>query len=147
MPKKYRVYTQEQKADALAAYASTGNAKGTAKKMGVPGSTMRDWIADPEKAAPAAKREAAKRDLLKELDTARWAYLDRLSDPAVVNQERGYYAAQTFKTLNEAHQLLSGGPTARFSLADYLRGAGFGKADSLEGEFKEVPAAVTGGTT
>ena len=37
--------------------------------------------------------------------------------------QAGYYAAMTLKALNEAHQLLSGGPTARIegNLADFLR--------------------------
>ena len=43
----------------------------------------------------------------------------------------------TFKQLNEAHQLLSGGPTQRFSLADYLRGT-IMKTEAVEGEFQEV---------
>jgi transposase-like protein len=130
-----RHYTEQQKADALATYDSTLNVNGTAKKHGLPENTFRRWLKKRDIMVPIEKQEAAKRDLLGELDKARWLYLDRLTEDQAVKTTSGYYAAITFKTLNEAHQLLSGGPTARFSLADYLRGVG--RTDSIDGEFKE----------
>lgn len=133
---RIRKYTEQQKADALAVYDSTLSAKGTAKKMGIPSRTLRDWLKDRDKAARAEVRDESKRVLLAELDKARWAYLDRLMESEAISQTSGYYAAQTFKTLNEAHQLLSGGPTARFSLADYLRGAMSEPQPAIEAEFK-----------
>jgi hypothetical protein len=145
---RYRHYTEQQRADTLAVFDSSLSVRGTARKMGIPTTTVRDWLADRNKAAPPEKQEAAKRDLLLALDEARWLYLDRLTEPNAVKTTSGYYAAITFKTLNEAHQLLRGGPTARFSLADFLRGAGFGKTDAVEGEFQEVKPipSQTGGS-
>lgn len=133
-----RKYTGQQKADVLTSVALTSNVAGSAKQHDVPVSTARRWVAEPDKHTTPTEREESKNSLLSELDKARWKYLTRLMDDAVVNKESGYYASQSFKILNEQHQLLSGGPTQRFSLADYLRGA------AIEGEFKEVPA-TTGG--
>lgn len=130
---KRRTYTDKQKADALALYDALKSPTKAAKNFGFPVRTVEKWIKYREN-IPIEAREEAKKDLLTELDKARWKYLNRLSDDAVVNKESGYYASQSFKILNEQHQLLSGGPTQRFSLAEYLR-----TAITTEGEFKELP--------
>jgi hypothetical protein len=131
-------FTPAQRADAMAITQATGGPIAAARTLGANPSSVNTWMKDPEKAAPLEVREAAKRDLLQALDNARWKYLTRLTEDAVVNKESGYYASQSFKILNEQHQLLSGGPTARFSLADYLKTA----MQPVEGEFKELKAGA-----
>ena len=69
-------------------------------------------------------------------------YLDRLMEPDAVSKTSGYYAAITLKVLNEAHQLLTGGPTARIegNLADFLKSTG---AVSKPAELpKQLPALM-----
>lgn len=127
MPKRH--YTEKAKADALAVLqAHGGNVSGAAKALGIPEATLRLWSTEQgkQRAAPAETREESKKDLANTLTQARWLYLERLMDPAAVKTTSGYYAAVTFKVLNEAHQLLTGGPTARIegNLADFLRGSG-----------------------
>ena len=80
------------------------------------------------------------------LDQGRFAYAKRLLEPQAIATTSGYYAAMTLKALNEAHQLLSGGPTARIegNLADFLRthSGTTDKPASLPG-LKSVPKAPT----
>lgn len=143
-----RSYTPQQRSDCLATYDSLHNASQAAKAHGLPVGTLRRWLKDRDAAAPQDMREASKRDLLAELNSARFQYLDRLKEDQAVRTTSGYYAARTFETLNQAHQLLSGGPTQRFSLADYLRGAMKPVAPAAEGQFTvtQVPSE-TGGST
>jgi len=119
-----RHYSDKDRADALAVLeANGGNVSGAAKTIGVPEATLRLWAADNQRAAPADVREESKKDLLLLLDQGRFAYAKRLLEPQAIATTSGYYAAMTLKALNEAHQLLSGGPTARIegNLADFLR--------------------------
>lgn len=129
-------YTERERADALTAlYANGGNVTGTARQLGIPRATLDLWAGGTgqrtaalpvevreERLAPLAVREASKRDYLKELEGARWLYLDRLKQPDAVEKTSGYYAAVTTKILTEQHQLLSGGATSRteLSLASFL---------------------------
>lgn len=146
MPKvgyRYRQYTEQQKADAFAIYDSMLNKAGAAAKAGVPEGTFRRWL-DARDKVPEELQKEARGSLLQELDKARWLYLEHLMSPAIVAKESGYYASQAFTKLNEAHQLLSGGPTARFSLAEYLKSAAVVEAEVRQ--VKAIPAS-TGGTS
>lgn len=140
LPKKHarRWYSEKEKADALAAVdANGGSIWVTAKKLSIPYVTLKLWVAagttgngDQRPKLPVTTTEVlteSKRDLLQALDRSRWLYLDRLSEPKAVEQTSGYYAAITFKTLNEAHQLLSGNATSRteLSLASFLESGSY----------------------
>jgi transposase-like protein len=142
-----RHYSDKDRADALAVLeANGGNVSGAAKTIGVPEATLRLWAADNQRAAPADVREESKKDLLLLLDQGRFAYAKRLLEPQAISTTSGYYAAMTLKALNEAHQLLSGGPTARIegNLADFLRShtGTTDKPASLPGP-RNVPKAPT----
>lgn len=131
MPKRH--YSDQERADALAVLKAHGNNYSkAARAAGIPRATIKLWSVDRKgvsdedaksRAAPLEMRQRSEKELTDRLKLARFQYLDHLMTEAVVLKESGYYSAQTFKILNEQHQLLTGGPTARIegNLADFLR--------------------------
>lgn len=131
-PAMGRRYSEQQKADALAALQANGmNVSATAAQLGIPRPTLDLWamtlrsggeLAVSQRLAPLDKQHGAKRDLLGALDSARWLFLEHATQPEVIAKESAYYAVQSFDKLNNAHQLLSGGATSRteLSLASFL---------------------------
>lgn len=127
-----RRYTEQERADGLAALAAHGgNVNAAAKALGIPRPTLNLWAgtvrrggetAVAERLAPIEKQHGAKRDLLGALDAGRWLFLEHATRPEIIAKESAYYAVQSFDKLNNAHQLLSGGATSRteLSLASFL---------------------------
>lgn len=91
---------------------------------GIPLRTLARWksLAKAADLRPTAAQRA-KSTILKRLDLARSRYLEHLMAPETVAKESGYYATMAFHKLNDAHQLLAGGPTSRIegTLTDFLR--------------------------
>lgn len=130
---KRRWYSEQDKADAVAAVAMNGgNLWSTSKKLGISWQNLHNWVkavSGPESGmlpiATPRVIEASKRDYAQALLATRWLYLDRATEPDAVAKTSGYYAAVTTKILTEQHQLLTGGATSRteLSLSDFLRGS------------------------
>jgi transposase-like protein len=142
-----RHYSDKDRADALVLLkANGGNCAKTGKQLGYPAQTIALWRDDNQRATTPELLAESKKDLLLLLDQGRFAYAKRLLEPQAIATTSGYYAAMTLKALNEAHQLLSGGPTARIegNLADFLRthSGTTDKPASLPG-LKSVPKAPT----
>ncbi len=127
---KRRWYSEQEKADALAAVDSNGgNLWVTARKLTIPYVTLKQWyqagVEGRDRMQPVTTAQVltdAKRDHIQALKAARWLYLDRLSEPEAVAKTSGYYAAVTWKVLNEGIALAEGGATSRveLSLASFL---------------------------
>lgn len=123
-------YSERDKADALEVVRTSGESLyAVSKKLGIPYMTLSEWASadrgDKPEMQPLAStqvRDESKRDHLAALKRARWLYLDRLSEDEAVAKTSGYYAAVTWKVLNEGIALAEGGATSRveLSLASFL---------------------------
>lgn len=116
-----RTYTLEERAHALAVLkAKGGNLRGTARDLGMPVKTLRDWrdgvLKRGDDPVPEALKRRAEKDLAGAIDRIRWRYLRRAAEANAIRTTSGYYAVQTAHKLTEMFQLLTGGPTARVEL-------------------------------
>lgn len=124
-PAKGRSYSIEDKAKALAVLNSNGgNVKRTARELGIPANTLRDWRNDPDSAAPVELREQKEAELESSLESIALRYAAALDDDIVV---RAIIASRDPSKLAfvlgivvDKLQLLRGKPTANISLTDWI---------------------------
>lgn len=82
-----RVWTPLERARALAFLRSNGgNARRTARQLGIPPRTLRDWASAPEKAAPAALRAEQEQALEDAVTQIALDLLEGLKDPARIER-------------------------------------------------------------
>lgn len=120
-----RHYTEADKAAALANLkANGGNIERTARECKVPSSTLKRWIADPERAAPAQVRGEKEGELDAKLERIANRYADALDDDLTVGLIKASRdpskLASVLGVAIEKLQLLRGKPTQNIGLFEWL---------------------------
>ena len=116
-----RVFSPDVKFTAMKALLAGEPVQDLALRTGISIRTLTGWKAQAKAAAvPYNAAEMAKKDVLELLQEGRLTTLRHAIDPEIVALESAYYASMAFRNLNEAYQLLTGGPTHRIDLATFL---------------------------
>ena len=107
-----RRYSDNDRATALAALdANGGNAAKTARELGIPRITLKEWADGRHNDDVSDNRQLKRDDLASKFEQIANAYTDRLLDPKVIEKSKASEASTVAGTAVDKMRLLRGLPT------------------------------------